>query len=248
MDPSRPTAALDGAILFGGYDKAKFKGDLIAIPMQPDSWFSQVTTINDGCLYTLHFKRPTLGLVQQRSPFDVIDDPESSPGLDKGTLNFGFGGSGGPVISVPLSQLALLGSEGESYAFPQRYTGMSIWPLPLTQDVPTFFGDTFLRSTYVNIVYDLDNKQIAIAPTIANTTESNIVDIGRGDAEPTRKVTNAATQTTTGLTKSLGVLSSPTSQIIAADASATRFRLRPAGRSARMMGTWCNDLGDFGVA
>jgi hypothetical protein len=154
------------------------------------------------------------------------------------------------VISVPLSQLALLalGSEGESYAFPQRYTGMSIWPLaadpgrshPLRRHLPEV-------CLYI-VVYDLDNKQIAIAPTIANTTESNIVNIGRGDAEPTRKVTNAATQTTTGLTKSLGVLSSPTSQIIAADASATRFCLRSAGRSARMMGTWCNDLGDFGVA
>jgi hypothetical protein len=77
MDPSRSTAALDG-VLFGGYDKVKFKGDLIAIPMQPDSWFSQVTTINDGRLYTLHFKRPTFGLVQQRSPFDVIDLPPAS--------------------------------------------------------------------------------------------------------------------------------------------------------------------------
>ncbi|KAK4143825.1 aspartic peptidase domain-containing protein [Dichotomopilus funicola] len=39
-------------------------------------------------------------------------------------------------------------------------------------------GDTFLRSAYV--VYDLDNNQIALAPTRFNSTTSNIMEIGTG--------------------------------------------------------------------
>lgn len=38
---------------------------------------------------------------------------------------------------------------------------------------PYLLGDTVLRSAYV--VYDLENNQIAIAPTKYNSTESNIV-------------------------------------------------------------------------
>jgi len=46
--------------LFGGYDKAKFKGDLIAIPMQPDSRFSQVTTMMVVCTYFVFSDRPSV--------------------------------------------------------------------------------------------------------------------------------------------------------------------------------------------
>jgi Eukaryotic aspartyl protease len=174
---------------------------------------------------------------QVASVFDVIDydDPEFFPGLVdcevfddyKETINFGFGGSGGPVISVPLSQLALplLDSKGNPKNFSNSTPACRFGLAPLTEDFPIVLGDTFLRSAYV--VYDLDNKQIVIAPTIVNTTESNIVEIGQGDAAPTWKVTNtvAATQTATGLTKDHRVLFAPTGQITAADASATGFRL-----------------------
>jgi aspartyl protease len=248
--------------LFGGYDKAKFKGDLIAIPMQPDSQSGQVTTmtvawtlfsVTDSQSDTTTFTPrdfaepaildsgtsltylPTDLFERVASVFDVIDDPEFSPGLVdceafdnyKGTINFGFGGSGGPVISVPLSQLALplLDSKGNHMHFSSGTSACQFGLAPLTEDIPILLGDTFLRSAYV--VYDLDNKQIAIAPAIVNTTESNIVEIGQGNAAPTWKVTNAvaATQTATGLTKDHRVLSAPTGQITAADASATGFRL-----------------------
>jgi hypothetical protein len=213
--------------LFGGYDKAKFKGDLIAIPMQPDSQSGQVTTMtvawtsfsvtdpqSDTKTFTPRdFSEPAFldsgtsltylpaDLFEQvASVFEVIDydDPEFFPGLVdcevfddyKGTINFGFGGSGGPVISVPLSQLALpfLDSKGNPKNFSNSTPACQFGLAPLTEDFPIVLGDTFLRSAYV--VYDLDNKQIAIAPTIVNTTESNIVEIGQGDAAPTWKVTN----------------------------------------------------------
>ncbi|KAN0077578.1 Aspartic peptidase domain containing protein [Elaphomyces granulatus] len=262
-------AAPDGSILFGGYDKAKFKGDLTAVPMQPDSQSGQVTTmtvawtsfsVTDPQSGTTTFTSnnfaepaildsgtsltylPTDLFNQVANIFDVIDDPEFSPGLVdceafdeyKGTIDFGFGGPGGPVISVPLSQLALplLNSKGKPMHFSNGKPACQFGLGPLTEDMPILFGDTFLRSAYV--VYDLDNKQIAIAPTVVNTTESNIVEIGQGDAAPTWNVANAvaATQTATGYQQVPGVLSAPTAQITAADASATGFRLPGSSTAA----------------
>lgn len=51
--------------------------------------------------------------------------------------------------------------------------------LPAGEDGPILLGDTFLRSAYV--VYDLDNKQIALAQTKFNATASpNILEIQSG--------------------------------------------------------------------
>jgi hypothetical protein len=40
---------------------------------------------------------------------------------------------------------------------------------------PTILGDTFLRSAYV--VYNIDRKEIAIAPTVFGSDKTNIVEI-----------------------------------------------------------------------
>lgn len=51
--------------------------------------------------------------------------------------------------------------------------------LPAGDNGPILLGDTFLRSAYV--VYDLDNKQIALAQTRFNATASpNILEIQSG--------------------------------------------------------------------
>ena len=122
------------------------------------------------------------------------------------------------MISVPLSQLALplFNSKGDPLHFSNGKPVCQFGLEPLTEDMPIILGDTFLRSAYV--VYDLDNKQIAIAPTVANTTESNIVEIGQGAAAPTWKVASAVTATLTA-TEGPTMLSVPT------DVSATGSRL-----------------------
>ena len=63
----------------------------------------------------------------------------------------------------------------ETGQVPKFSNGESVCQLGIQPagDLPTLFGDTFLRSAYV--VYDLENNQIALAPTKFNSTSSNIV-------------------------------------------------------------------------
>lgn len=249
--------AANGAVLFGGFDQAKFKGDLIAVPMQPDSQSGQVTSMtvawtslsviqsgNTTFTTNSNFVEPAIldsgtsltflpidTFNEVTSLFPVFEDLNFPSGLlvnceefddYNGTIDYGFGGSGGPVISVPLSDLALpvFNSRGDTLHFSNGEPACLFGIAPLTKNEPIILGDTFLRSAYV--VYDLDNKQIAMAPSVANTTESNIVEIGQGAAAPTWKVASAvsAIQTATGLGEGPTVLSAPTGQITA-DASAT---------------------------
>jgi hypothetical protein len=86
-----------------------------------------------------------------------------------GTLNYGFGGTGGPTIKVSISQLVLpLTLENGQTHETECQLGIQA-----AGDLPVLFGDTFLRSAYV--VYDLDNNQIALAQTNLNSTSSNVV-------------------------------------------------------------------------
>ena len=119
-----------------------------------------------------------------------------------GTLNYGFGGPGGPVIKVAMSQLVLpLGSVAGG--IPTYSNGETICQLGIQAagQMPVLFGDTFLRSAYV--VYDLDNNQIALAQTDFNATDSNIVAFpSLGAAIPSASVAPSqvgVTPTATGL-------------------------------------------------
>lgn len=99
----------------------------------------------------------------------------------KGTVNFGFGGSGGPVIKVPYSEFAvpIYTSTGQPATFNNGATACMFGILDQNQaSLGIILGDTFLRSAYV--VYDLDNKQIALAQSSFNSQSSNVKDIGSG--------------------------------------------------------------------
>jgi hypothetical protein len=118
---------------------------------------------------------------------------------DSGTLDFTFGGSDGPVIKVPFSEFALPATttNGQQATFNDGslacYLGLQgTGSDPTTQD-PVILGDTFLRSAYV--VYDLDNKQISLAQTVFNATDSNIVEIT--SASPVASVVSGVTVTQT---------------------------------------------------
>ncbi|KAI1361817.1 aspartic peptidase domain-containing protein [Xylaria arbuscula] len=87
-------------------------------------------------------------------------------------FSFGFGGEGGPVIKVGMDEL-VIPVQGKFTS--GQYKGLDACQFGIqnfTSD-PYLLGDTFLRSAYV--VYDLENNEIAMAPTDFNSTKSNIV-------------------------------------------------------------------------
>ena len=131
----------------------------------------------------------------------------------KGTLDFGFAGSGGPVISVPFSELCypFTDSYGNQALFSNGKTACYFGLQPAPDNTQILFGDTFLRSAYV--VYDLDNKEIAIAPTNFNSDITNIIEIGGNGtsatptwAKPAASVT--VLQTATGRPNEPGLIAS----------------------------------------
>ncbi|RMZ39209.1 hypothetical protein AFCA_006425 [Aspergillus flavus] len=241
-----------GGIMFGGYDTGKFTGDLIALPIQPDVQAGGITSMTVAWT-SLSLTDPKQGtqsltgesfiapaildsgtaltyvpkdLYQQLAAFaQVVEVPDSDLGaVDceqmrsyKGTLDYGFWGPNGPKLSNG-NDTCVLGV------------------VPITDDSPILFGDTFLRSAYV--VYDLDQQQIAIAPTRFNSEDTNIVEIGgkTGSSSPNWKTTgsNAAkvTQTATRLQAPGGGLSpatAPTGWVFSQ--TATPFHLPVKGGS-----------------
>lgn len=93
---------------------------------------------------------------------------------NSGTINYGFGGSDGPIIKVQMSELVLPleTPDGQSFKYNNGETACQFGIQP-AGSLPVLFGDTFLRSAYA--VYDLVNNKIALANTDFNATESNVV-------------------------------------------------------------------------
>ena len=202
------TEADTGIILFGGYDKAKFVGELGALNIQPDSQTGQISSMtvawtslsitNPGGVSTSLLppgsalpvildtgatltELPPVLYEQIAEAFNVVPDPSWDGGFiaceaksAKFTFAFGFGGSGGPVISVPLAELVLPQRPGQTFrdGTPACRFGLA----PVGEEEPILFGDTFIRSAY--IVYDLDNQLIYLAPTNFNSDKTDIVEIG----------------------------------------------------------------------
>ncbi|KAI0548887.1 aspartic peptidase domain-containing protein [Xylaria curta] len=90
-------------------------------------------------------------------------------------FTFGFGGKGGPAINVSMTELILpLGGSGTFDSGPFKGQLACQFGIQNSSDDTSYLlGDTFLRSAYV--VYDLENNEIAIAPTDFNATSTNIV-------------------------------------------------------------------------
>ena len=103
------------------------------------------------------------------------------------SLGFGFGGAGGPMVDVSLDEFVLpaIYPNGSSPRLQDGKQGCTFGLVPLDTQ-PYTLGDTFLRSVYA--VFDLDNHQIGLAPTVFNSTDSNIVEIS-GSALPSATAT-----------------------------------------------------------
>ena len=108
-----------------------------------------------------------------------------------GMLNYGFGGPGGPQIRIPMSELVLplTLSSGGSAVFDDGTPACQLG-IQAAGNLPTLFGDTFLRSAYV--VYDLDNQRIGMAQTDFDASGENIVEFASRGADIPDAVTATA--------------------------------------------------------
>ncbi len=113
-----------------------------------------------------------------------------SYGNSKDVFTFGFGGNGGASIAVSFGEFVspVFNEDGSQPTFRNGGGPVCTWNLLSSGDPsqPILLGDSFLRSAYV--VYDLTNNQIGMAPTVFNTTNSNVVEI-TGSAVPSATAT-----------------------------------------------------------
>ncbi|KAH9888649.1 aspartic peptidase domain-containing protein [Xylariomycetidae sp. FL2044] len=126
------------------------------------------------------------------------------------TFDFQFGDDDGPVIHVPADEVVL--DNVKAYVD----LGLRLPDLPF-ENVCSFgmqpsssyylLGDTFLRSAYV--VYDLTNKEIALAPANLNSTESNVIEITSASGIP--NVSGVASQATVASTATSAATASSSS-------------------------------------
>jgi Eukaryotic aspartyl protease len=170
------TVAFTGLTVMDSSGKNQLTRDNIAVPAILDSGTTDTylpddlaNAILDGVGVTTD---PSLGNVV---PCDV--------GNEQATFVFAFGGKGGPVINVALSQFVtpLFSSDGSTPKFNGGKDACS-FGISAAGNQPILFGDTFLRSAYA--VYDLDNNQIALAQAKYGQSSSNIQEFTAGGSIP----------------------------------------------------------------
>jgi Eukaryotic aspartyl protease len=105
------------------------------------------------------------------------------------TFIFGFGGPGGPNISVPIREV--LTDANFKFKDGREACTLGINPVDIGLGGIVLLGDAFLRSAYV--VYDLENLQIALAQAKYGVQSSNVVNIPSGTGLPGVQSTATAT-------------------------------------------------------
>ncbi|KAI1609797.1 aspartic-type endopeptidase [Exophiala viscosa] len=112
-----------------------------------------------------------------------------------GTVNYAFGGDGGPTVSVPVSQV-IGGKAFSSENFDDASGGCALGFGPPIDGI-AILGDTFLRSAYA--VYDIDNNVAALAQAAENQTSTSSIEvISSGTTLPGATFTASATGTQLG--------------------------------------------------
>lgn len=197
--------AQSGSVLFGGVDTSKYTPPLLGLPMVGTNSsnykkidrlaveFTGVSLADEKGTTPLgsSFVLPALldsgssiislqdDLAQQiLDTAGAVIDPATQYTLVNCDLQnaqaayiFNFGGDSGPKINVSLSQLV---SQLPGVKFRDGSQACE-FGIQKSTDGTIILGDTFLRSAYV--VYDLDNKQIAMAQTNLNGGAANIQEI-----------------------------------------------------------------------
>ncbi|ERT03329.1 uncharacterized protein SPSK_09029 [Sporothrix schenckii 1099-18] len=146
-----------------------------------------------------------------------------------GVFSFTFGGSGGPVVNVSMTELVQnVYSNATFTSGPFRGQAVCRFGITNSTDLFTILGDTFLRSAYV--VYDLVNNQIAIAPAKVNATAANVVPFASSGA-PIPSATPAPSQSAQA-NGTLGPFATPTYAASAGFASSATTTGSPTSTSA----------------
>lgn len=116
----------------------------------------------------------TLQTVEQQSvPLIDCNVVNTKPKI---TVDYSFGGSGGPTIKVPIDELVIQSGGIDISGLGLSYTEACIFGIMSggSSDAGNLLGDTFLRSAYV--VYDIKNNEVGLAQTSFNQTSSSIVE------------------------------------------------------------------------
>lgn len=90
------------------------------------------------------------------------------------SLDFGFGGPGGPIIAVPYSELIVPAVDIYGDVFPWQGQTTCLLNLQPTNDTIYGFGQGFLGSAYV--LHDLDHLAVGLAQRDFASNVSNIVE------------------------------------------------------------------------
>jgi hypothetical protein len=199
-----------GSIIFGGYDTDKFEGELAVFDIQPAEqdqisrnliiWSSIGVTDKSGSVVIPTQSTPQSVLLDSGTALTIVPQDiftslatyfgavySKSIGtwvvncdLGYGTVDFGFGGPSGAIISVPFQELAVFitDNQGNIYTYNDGTPACQLGFDVADSQSGVILGDTFLRSAYV--VYDIDRSQIGIAQTKFNVSSSNIKPISTG--------------------------------------------------------------------
>jgi hypothetical protein len=212
--------ASSGSILFGGVDTAKYHGDLIALPLQPDISNSTNTPNN---ITSFNVLLDNIQVFGNGNKLVYSSNLSVSVVLDSGTSltylpeefaiaianGVGAVSKDGDLI-VPCS----LASSPATVDFQFGNSNGPVIQVPISQFVlqgsadacswgilpsaageSLLFGDTFMRSGY--FVYDLDGMQVAMAQTNFNATKNNVVEISAARTIPGASFTATGTVPTT---------------------------------------------------
>lgn len=181
----------EGNLLFGGVDHAKYSGTLQTVPLVSDiagiAPYSFLVMLNGVSLY----QGANSALISPLSVPALLDSGTTLIYLPTGVYDVIVNSLGGTFAegyaAVPCDSTGgiTIDIAGLDFYVPfqdmlftlDNSTTMCMLGVSDGGD-SVILGDTFLRSVYV--VYDLDNLEVALAPTIFNATDSDIEAITTG--------------------------------------------------------------------
>lgn len=212
---------MTGSILFGGVDTAKYKGNLVVLPVQATNGtyrdftvaLSSVSVLD--CSGAVQFSQSNLalpvildsGTTDAYLPDSVVNPILGGVGVindneygsivpcdlanSAATISFGFGGSGGQTISVGLGEF-ITPVYNEEGVQPTFRDGSG--PICSWGLMSSGTGPILLGDAFLRsayVVYDLTSNQIGMAQTIFNTTDTHVAEIS-GSSIPGASITASA--------------------------------------------------------
>ncbi|KAF3933222.1 Candidapepsin-1 [Dactylellina cionopaga] len=173
-----------------------------------DSRFAEPAYLDSGTTLTVLPAQLAYQLIQaagavyeQSSDIYLVDCETASANA---TLNYQFGGTNGPTIKVPFSELVLPIRDANGDFVEQNGIQYCLFGIkPGDSGDILLFGDTFLRSAYV--VYDLDGQAIGLAQARTGSTGSNIVEITGPIVSDASSVAGQPTATATATSRNAGI-------------------------------------------